>query len=125
MIVHILSRADWQCAVRKGVYAPESLRTEGFVHCSTPVQALKTANRFFRGQRDLLMLCVNELRLSAIVRLEGPVYLQCGSQDEFFPHVYGTIDLEAVVQVVEFPCEVDGSFRLPPEFEKAWLTGLV
>ena len=32
---------------------------------------------------------------------------------ELFPHLYGELNVDAVVRVIELPCEVDGSFRLP------------
>jgi uncharacterized protein (DUF952 family) len=30
-----------------------------------------------------------------------------------FPHVYGPIALEAVIDVIDFPADQDGSFTLP------------
>jgi uncharacterized protein (DUF952 family) len=30
-----------------------------------------------------------------------------------FPHIHGALNLDAVAATIEFPCEVDGSFKLP------------
>ncbi|MFI0609462.1 MAG: DUF952 domain-containing protein [Anaerolineae bacterium] len=37
--------------------------------------------------------------------------LEGGTQ--LFPHVYGPINLDAVLRVVAFPSEEEGSFRMP------------
>jgi uncharacterized protein (DUF952 family) len=113
LILHILRRADWHRAVSLGLYTPESLDTEGFVHCSTAAQVAQTAERFFRGQPDLLLLCIDDQRLSAPVEFEGPANSLPGSDNELFPHVYGPINLDAVANVIDFPCGTDGSFQLP------------
>ena len=60
MIVHIVKRDDWEDAIRKGEYAPASLETEGFIHCSTAAQVVETANLFYRGQSDLVIVCLEE-----------------------------------------------------------------
>jgi uncharacterized protein (DUF952 family) len=113
LIYHIARKAEWDEALRQGGYEPASLRTEGFVHCSTLEQTLGTANRFFRGQLDLVLLCIEPSRLTAEVRLEPPADVSEERARELFPHVYGPINLDAVIKVVAFPCEADGSFRLP------------
>ncbi len=112
MILHILTRSEWDRAVRLGAHAPKSIASEGFVHCSTLEQAVPTANAIFRGQRDLVLLCINERRLEATLRFEPGVHNTAG--DALFPHVYGPINLDAVTQVVPFPCGTDGLFSLPP-----------
>jgi uncharacterized protein (DUF952 family) len=112
VIFHIVSRAEWNEAGRRGEYATASLRAEGFIHCSSLAQIVGTANRFFRGQRGLVLLCIDETRLSTPLRYEPPADggVETGA---LFPHLYGPLDPDAVTRAVDFPCEPDGSFRLP------------
>ena len=115
VILHIVRRSEWDEAVRRGSYAPESLRGEGFIHCSTQAQVIDTANRFYRGQRDLVVVCIEEQRLRAELRWEAPAQPHGAASGELFPHLYGELNIDAVVKVAELPCEDDGSFRLPEE----------
>lgn len=113
MIVHIVKRTEWMLAAGRGTYAADSLSSEGFIHCSTPAQLIDTVNRFYRGQRDLVVLCIEESRLTAELKYEAPAMPRDEAQGELFPHLYGELNIEAVARVVELPCEADGSFRLP------------
>ncbi len=46
---------------------PPSLDAEGFIHCSTIAhQAIETANLYYRGQHDLLVLRIDERKLLQI-----------------------------------------------------------
>ena len=115
-ILHITIRADWDAARAAGSYRPPSLAHEGFIHCSTPAQVIATANKYFRGRTDLLLLCIDEARIATEVRYEPPRPIG-GVPDpragERFPHVYGPLALDAVVRVVPLPCDRDGGFTLP------------
>jgi len=113
MIMHIVERDEWARAVARGTYAPASLRQERFIHCSTIAQVIDTANRFYRGQDDLVVLCIEEGRLKAELKYEAPRTHHGESSGELFPHVHGELNVDAVVRVIELPCEVDGSFQLP------------
>lgn len=113
MLMHIVKRSEWADAVERGTYAPASLRAQGFIHCSTIAQVIDTANRFYHGDKDLVLLCVDESRLKAELKYEAPSH--GGSAGEMFPHLYGALNLDAVVRMVELPCAADGSFRLPDE----------
>ncbi|HEV3200634.1 MAG TPA: DUF952 domain-containing protein [Bryobacteraceae bacterium] len=114
VIFHIVKRSEWQEAVQRGTYEPESLASEGFIHCSTTTQTLETANRFFQSQQDLVLLVINEERLAAECRWETPANTSDERRGELFPHVYGPLNLDAVIQAVDFPCEADQSFHWPP-----------
>ena len=100
-------------AVARGTYAPASLRDEGFIHCSTLAQVIDTANRFYRGQDDLFVLCIEESLLKAVLKYEAPRMDHGESSGELFPHLYGELNLDAVVRVAKLPREADGSFQLP------------
>src|ERR1700722_16347621 len=105
MIVHIVKRREWMLAVGRRTYAPDSLRSEGFIHCSTPAQVIDTANRFYRGQNDLVVLHIDECRLTAGLKYEAPA-MRHGevAGGALFPHLYGELNVEAVERVVELPC---------------------
>ena len=110
VICHIVKRSEWMLAVSRGTYAPASLPAEGYIHCSTPAQVIDTANRFYRGEDDLVLLHIDESRLKAELKYEAPAMMHGESARELFPHLYGELNVDAVVRVVELRCEVDGSF---------------
>ncbi len=113
MILHILSRSQWEFARRGTDYRPPSLTAEGFIHCSTIAQVIDTANLFYRGQGDLLVLRIDERKLTARLAFEAPADSADARSRALFPHIYGPLNLDAVIGAIELPCDADGSFRLP------------
>ncbi len=108
MLLHIISDDDFSAARASGCIAPSSLHTEGFVHCSYPEQVLTPANERFRGQNNLVLLSLAPARVQPRLLVEDSY-----GSGVSFPHVYGPIPVGAVEDVIEFPCEPDGSFVLP------------
>jgi uncharacterized protein (DUF952 family) len=108
IIYHITSRADWNAARAAGSYTADSLASEGFIHCSTKEQVIATANRLFKGRTGLVLLSIDTARVRAEIRYEN---LEGGTS--LFPHVYGALDIGAIVAVHDFPCGGDGGFVLP------------
>ena len=113
MILHIVKRHEWENAIRTGEYAPASLDTEGFIHCSTAAQVVETANLFYRGQSDLMLVCLEEGHLTSQLTYEPAVRVGDERAEALFPHIYGPLNLEAVSEVYEFPCGAEGRFVLP------------
>ena len=93
-ILHITSAAEWASAQERGVYTADSLASEGFIHCSDPSQVAWVARQRFRGRTDLVVLHIDREQLPSEVRYEN---LEGGPQ--LFPHVYGAIPCEAVIDV--------------------------
>jgi uncharacterized protein (DUF952 family) len=60
LIFHIVAHTEWNDAIRRGLYRPSSLRTEGIIHCSTLEQIVDTADSFYRGRDALVILCVEK-----------------------------------------------------------------
>ena len=113
-ILHVTSRILWQAAKNSGSYAADSLASEGFIHCSTRDQVLRVANALFAGARGLVLLVIDPRRLRPEVRWEPGA----DRSEELFPHVYGPINLEAVVEALDFEPGPEGSFVLPPSLSK-------
>ena len=107
VVFHITTAAAWEAARRAGVYEPTSLANEGFIHFCDLEQVVSVADRAFRGTPDLVLLCVASLRLDAPLRYE-----HVEEAGERFPHFYGPLNLDAVVDAVAL---VEGSvgFALP------------
>ena len=114
-IFHITSQAAWAGAQKNGQYAADSLADQGFIHCSKAHQILRVANLIYAGQHGLVLLVIDPVRLTSELRWEPGADLAT----ELFPHVYGPINLDAVVNVLAFDPGTDGKFHLPGSKEFA------
>jgi uncharacterized protein (DUF952 family) len=103
---HLVPRRTWDAS--GDPYAPGSLASEGFVHCTDGAEEVAaTANRYFGAQQDdLLALVIDLERVAAPVRYEDP--------RRVYPHVYGPIPRAAIVEVLALPRDGSGAF-LPPQ----------
>ena len=116
MIFHITARVAWDKAQKNGYYRAESSVMEGFIHCSTLAQVLPVANNFYKGQSGLILLEIEPSLLSAELKWEPPT----GDSPppgvavgDMFPHVYGPINVDAVVRTLDLTIKPDGTFDLP------------
>ena len=118
-IVHLCRRADWLAALNlQADYRAVSLTGEGFIHASRPEQVTAVASAFYRGQPDLVLLWIDPTRLRAEVRWEPGIPPQPGDapvSEQVFPHVYGPINLDAVLTVTGLAPDADGAFRGRPQ----------
>ncbi|MFD9037373.1 DUF952 domain-containing protein [Streptomyces bottropensis] len=111
MIYHVVSLAAWNARPDQP-YAPASLAEDGFVHCS-PDEAttLAVVNAFYRdAPKPLHVLVLDEERLDARVELEAaaPAPPPGVGADVLFPHVFGPLNREAVVRVLEIRWDEEG-----------------
>ena len=116
MIYHLTSRQAWRDAQQRGEYRAESLESEGFIHCSTETQVLPVAEMYYKGQPDMVLLKIDPALLSSELRWEPP---SGGApppgvpEGDLFPHIYGSINLDAIQRVYDLESNPDGSYRSP------------
>ena len=98
MIYHLAEESHWEQARRDGAYTRStrgrSLVEEGFIHASSAEQWPVVRRLFFGDVTEpLVLLHVDESRLGS------PVVQEVGNPQtgETFPHVYGPIEIDAVV----------------------------
>ena len=107
-IYHFTKKEQWTKAVND--YKPLFFDKEGFIHCSKKHQIVQAANKFAKGQHNLVILCIDTQQVKAPI-----VYENTEGGQALFPHIYGTLNVSAVVRVVPFPVGSNGFFELPPQ----------
>jgi len=93
IIYHITTAQEWQDALQKKFYEAPSLQAEGFIHCSKAEQVQGVLERYFKGKTALVKLTIDTTKLTHQLQ-----YDFSPSTNETFPHVYGVINIEAVVE---------------------------
>lgn len=96
LIYHVTIKEEWHAAKKKGFYVAPSLEIEGFIHCSEEHQVDGVLKRYYQGRKDLLKLIINTQKLTSELKYE-----LAPSVNENFPHIYGPINLDAVIEVQE------------------------
>ena len=96
MIFHITDTATWADSQRRGKHTGSTrgidLAEEGYIHCSTTEQWPGVIERFYADATDLLLLHIDEEKLTSPL-----VYEQLPGAPGTFPHIYGPINLDAVI----------------------------
>ncbi len=107
VIYHITTADAWAAAQSAGEYEAPSLAEEGFIHCSgDEAQTLRVVQRLYSGATGLIVLDVDVIRLNAEVKREP------SRSGEIYPHIYGKINLDAVVRVRDLTLDSDGRHQL-------------
>jgi glutathione S-transferase len=102
-IVHVALPQDWARARQDGSYDVStrgaSLVEEGYIHASTLAQARGVLDRYYGDlpEVDLLVLDLDKLDHEGAQVVWEPV---TGASDGPYPHVYGVIPTQTVVDVV-------------------------
>jgi glutathione S-transferase len=105
-LYHLALRPEWQAARAEGVYRRSSrglaLEEVGFIHLSEAHQVPATVARFYAdlAAGEVLLLSIDPQRLTAAglaVRHEPAAPSGGTPGGELFPHLYGSLPLEAVL----------------------------
>jgi len=105
VLYHLTTRSEWERARTFPEYTAPSLAAQGFLHASASLeQLLWVANRRFPGAQDVVVLCIDRALVKAEIRYEH------GGHKEPFPHVYGPLNTDAIVEVRRLRQDRAGAF---------------
>jgi uncharacterized protein (DUF952 family) len=107
VIYHLVSLDYWETQPADRPYVPADFDRDGFMHCTRGAEQLAiVANRYYRDdRREWLVLVIDETAVSAEIKYEP------GADGVLYPHIYGALNREAVIEVRPMPREHDGTFR--------------
>jgi uncharacterized protein (DUF952 family) len=107
ILFHITTREVFSELKASHNYEPESLESEGFIHCSGGDQINQTANRFFADQSQILLLVIDATTLRPEVKYE--LDEETGQK---FPHIYGPLNKDSIIDKIDVWAEEDGRFDI-------------
>ena len=108
-IYKLLDAASWNAARTAGVFKGSAVdERDGFIHLSGADQAQQTARLYFKGQLDLVLLTVDADRLGEALKWEP------SRGGALFPHLYGALPVDAVIEARVLELDADGEPRLGP-----------
>lgn len=94
-IYHIVTPESWDQQKDLNLYEHASLASEGFIHCSYAEQIDGVLGRYYKGVEKVVILTIDPaLLMSELV--EEP-----STGGEIYPHIYGKINRDAIVDITE------------------------
>ena len=92
-------------STESGVFAPESLQTEKFVHASPVNQLTRIANKYYTANDTVHVAVVRKTKVTAPIKWEP-------ASAGIYPHIYGELNMDSVEQVVTFYIGEDETFSI-------------
>jgi uncharacterized protein (DUF952 family) len=107
IIYHLVPIDYWESQPTDRPYTPADYVRDGFIHCTQGDEQLAVvANRYYRNdQRAWSVLVIAEDALTSELKYES------GADAVLYPHIYGPLNREAVINVLPMPRDLDGVFQ--------------
>ena len=91
-IYHVVPEGLWE-SFRGSAYETENLDAEGFIHCSFAEQINEVLKRYYSDAKRVMIIEIDPSKLRSKLVVES------STGGENYPHVYGPINIDAVVGV--------------------------
>jgi uncharacterized protein (DUF952 family) len=95
-IYHIVTIEEWDKQKQNEYYEHDSLAQEGFIHASTHQQLDATIQRYYSNEAKVIVLKIDTEKLTTDLKYELAI-----SVNEYFPHLYGKLNKDAIIEVSE------------------------
>ena len=108
LIYHVCDGGAWRAARDGASYSgsPDDLR-DGFMHFSTYSQVRTSVALHRARQAGLLLLVVDAAKLGTALKWEA------SRGGQLFPHLYGELPNDAVVEEIDLPLDDEGAHKFP------------
>lgn len=93
MVYHLITPAQWEKWSDSDHYESPAFGEEGFIHLCTANQLAGVHERYYSHEKALLLLLIDPELLVSELKWET------ATNNELFPHLYGSINKSAILQV--------------------------
>jgi len=94
-IYHVVLPEVWEKFKDEKFYEADSLKAEGFIHCSFADQLETVLLRYYKDAERVLILEIEPKKLMSKLVNES------STGGEIYPHIYGKINTDAIVGIEE------------------------
>lgn len=114
-IRHLVNAEAWRARPAAQPFRPAGFEHEGFIHCTAePEILLQVANNVFKDTPgEFLVLVIDPAKVAAEIKFEAPVPPPPASHPlarHLFPHIYGPLNHDAIVDIHPAQRAEDGTF---------------
>jgi len=107
-IYHVCQEKDWDDAIKNGLYKTKHLDKQGFIHAANYEQIMDVLHENFSSKENLMLLAIDAEKVTAPVR-----YVATTLGTTLFPHIYGILNLDAVLDIAKIENDKNGKFSFP------------
>ncbi len=102
--LHLTPAEVWSRQEHGGLYLPDAYDQDGFIHLTIgATNLMDVANLFYANDpRDYLVLTLDKMNITSPIRFDD--------DSGRYPHVYGPLDVDAVVAVDTMRRDAGGTF---------------
>ncbi len=107
VIYHLVPSDYWTAQPVGQPYVPADFEREGFIHCTRGAEQIAiVANRYYRNDlHEWVVLVLDEQAVTSKIKYEP------GQDGVLYPHIYGSLNREAIRAVLPIFRDADGTFR--------------
>ena len=92
-IYRIFTLTEWNNADKTQPLSSASLATEGFIHLCTQSQISGVLSRYYAQESSVIITTIDTNKLLSPLRYE------ISTGGEAFPHLYGLLNVDAIIQI--------------------------
>lgn len=105
LLFTLIPKTSWRTATNEGVFAPESLASQGYIRCIPDKELENYANTQFDGIDELLLIVIDPLRIQVPIKHET-------IKDTRFALIYGSLKLDAIIEKIDLFRDKKNKFRI-------------
>lgn len=96
-IIHCIHSKEWDNVKSGNYYHPSSIERQGFIHCSDFDTFQKVVPNFKQKKDPFLILILDTKKINVPIKWED-----LDNVGTSYPHIYGELNLHAIVNVLPF-----------------------
>jgi len=109
-VYKICNKSEWLIAKKNNKFTGTIKdKEDGFIHFSDKKQVQSTLKKYFFGQKDLILLKIETLKLDNLIWEQS-------SDGNMFPHLYSSFDIFNVCNQYDIALNEDGTHTLPSNY---------